>query len=406
MGRVDRKGAGMAKVGRRAAITGLAVAAVAGIAAVGRPRETQERASAWMRGRPDRAGAARTSGTGAGRRGLAQRGVNYDTVREVWKPAFVRREIRAVRRDLHCNAVILLGDDVRRLEFAARCALDEGLFVWFEPRQFDKDATRTLAFLQVVARMAERLRKRRPDTGGSGAGPGVGPEGGPGVGMSMGCELTIFMEGLVPGRTWEERGANLRSPAGKGYNERLNAFLVRAHDAVRPLFGGWLTYTSGVWESVEWRKFDVVGIDLYRDTSNEATYRRDVRALHRFGKPVVITEFGCCTYKGAEKRGGDGFSIVDWTQDPPVVPPQYVRDEKVQSRYLTELLDVHEEEGMYGAFVYNFINTDTPYSPDPRHDLDMAGFSLVRVGADYAKTGRFEEKDAFRVLARRFSGRG
>ncbi|WP_084337155.1 abortive infection protein [Actinomadura oligospora] len=358
----------------------MAAVAVVGGAAVGRPKETRARGIAWVRGEED----ARRGG----RAGLAQRGVNYDTVREVWKAAFVRREIRAIRRDLHCNAVILLGDDLRRLEFAARCAADEGLFVWFEPRQFDKDAARTLAFVRSVARMAERLRRRHP-----------------GVGMSMGCELTIFMDGLVPGKTWEERGANLGTPAGKGYNERLNAFLVRAHDAVRPLFGGQLTYTSGVWESVEWRKFDVVGVDLYRDASNEASYRRDVRALHRFGKPVVITEFGCCTYRGAEKRGGDGFSIVDWTQDPPVVPDGYVRDERVQSRYLGELLDVFEDEGVHGAFVYNFINPDTPYSPDPRHDLDMAGFSLVRVGADYARTGRFEAKDAFRVVARRFSPR-
>jgi hypothetical protein len=48
-----------------------------------------------------------------------------------------------------------------------------------------------------------------------------------------------------------------------------------------------------------------VGVDLYRDESNEATYAREVRALHRFGKPVVITEFGCCAYRGADKRGGE-----------------------------------------------------------------------------------------------------
>ncbi|MCP9983570.1 hypothetical protein [Actinomadura madurae] len=159
---------------------------------------------------------------------------------------------------------------------------------------------------------------------------------------------------------------------------------------------------------MDWRGFDVVGVDLYRDESNEATYARDVRALHRFGKPVVITEFGCCTYRGAGDRGGMGFDIVDWTQNPPVVPPGYVRDEREQARYISELLDLYEAERLHGAFVYNFIDPGAPYSPDPSQDLDMAGFSLVKVlppdsGLGYEQTGHFAPKLAFRTLARRYA---
>ncbi|WP_084262454.1 abortive infection protein [Actinomadura formosensis] len=335
-------------------------------------------------------GPVRIARAAPGRR-LPQRGVNYDTERAVWKPEFVRREIRAIRRDLHCNALIVLGSDLGRLMRSARHAANEGMFVWLEPRRFDQDARTTLRFVASVARAAERLRRA-----------------GAGIGVSLGCELTIFMSGLVPGADWRERAENLGGPAGEGYNERLNAFLGRALTTVRPLFGGRLTYTSGVWEEVDWRGFDAVGVDLYRDASNEATYVQDVRALHRFGKPVVITEFGCCTYRGADRLGGAGFDIVDWTQDPPLVQPGYVRDERVQARYISELLDVYEAEGMHGAFVYNFIDADAPYSPDPRHDLDMAGFSLVKVAPPesqlgYARTGHWEPKLAFRTLARRYA---
>ncbi len=367
---------------RRTVLTGTAAAAVA--VGAGQARAVWPGAAAPM-------AAERTATPGR----LAQRGVNYDTEREVWNPAYVRREIRAIRRDLHCNAIILLGSDLRRLTQAASFAADEGLYVWLEARQFDKDADQTLRFLTAVARAAERLRRRHP-----------------GIGISVGCELTIFMSGLVPGRDWMERGQNLGTPAAEGYNKRLNAFLTRALRAVRPIFGGRLTYTSGPWESVVWRDFDVVGVDLYRDASNEATYVQDVRALHRFGKPVVITEFGCCTYRGAEERGGEGFmDVIDWTQDPPVVRPGLVRDERVQARYLSELLDVYEAEGMYGAFVYDFIESDGPYSPNPRHDFDMTGFSLVKVfspesGRGYQQTGHWEPKLAFRTLARRFARTG
>ena len=147
---------------------------------------------------------------------------------------------------------------------------------------------------------------------------------------------------------------------------------------IRPIFGGQLTYSSGPWEEVDWRPFDVVGIDLYRDTENAATFVDDVRALHRHGKPVVITEFGCCAFRGAEDLGGGGFLVVDWTAAPPIVEPGLVRDEQVQARYIDELLDVFTAERVHGAFVYDFIEPGNPYSPDPRFDLDMAGFGVVK----------------------------
>lgn len=344
----------------------------------------------WPGGSVPVANAASTGTASTGGRPLPQHGVNYDTEREVWKPEYVRREMRAIRRDLHCNAVIILGSDVARLMLAARCAADEGIFVWLEARQFDQDARTTLRFLTRVARAAEALRRRHA-----------------GIGISVGCELTIFMDGLVPGKDYRERGANLSTPAGAGYNKRLNAFLGKALETVRPLFGGKLTYTSGVWEEVAWRGFDMVGVDLYRDASNKATYVQDVRALHRFGKPVLITEFGCCTYKGADERGGDGFDIIDWNATPPVVLPGYVRDEGVQARYIGECLDVYEAENVYGAFVYNFIEADSPTSPDRDLDYDMAGYALVKVSPDprlaYSRTGHWEPKLAFRTVARRYA---
>ena len=62
-----------------------------------------------------------------------------------------------------------------------------------------------------------------------------------------------------------------------GHERRLNAFLDDAVTTIRPLFGGRLTYSSGTWEQVDWRRFDVMGIDLYRDAGNEATFIDEVR---------------------------------------------------------------------------------------------------------------------------------
>jgi hypothetical protein len=99
-----------------------------------------------------------------------------------------------------------------------------------------------------------------------------------------------------------------------------------------------VTYSAGAWESVRWQPFDHVGVNLYRDRWNDRTYASDLRTLKRLGKPVIITEFGCSTFKGAERRGGGGWMIVDFDQEPPVVKPGYTRSEETQAAYLDELL--------------------------------------------------------------------
>ncbi|MFD0271686.1 abortive infection protein [Streptomyces sp. NPDC127106] len=321
---------------------------------------------------------------------LTYKGVNFDTDREVWRTEYVRREIASIREQLHCNAVLLLGHDLDRLTEAASIAAAHGLFVWFEPRQFDKDAEQTLAFLGSVAGAAERLRTRHA-----------------GVGIAVGTELTIFMSGLVPGKDYNERGQALGRPESAGYQERLNAFLDRALKTVRPLFRGPVTYSSGEWEEVDWRGFDVLGVNLYRHADNRATYAKRLGALHRHGKPVVITEFGCCTFTGAKDQGGSGFNVVDWEQEPPVVKDGYVRNEREQAGEIGELLDLYAAERVHGAFVYHFIAPDSPCSPQRRHDLDVASFALAKTfpagtRRGYAETGQWEPKQSFHAVASRF----
>jgi hypothetical protein len=63
--------------------------------------------------------------------GLIQKGVNYDVgitwapgfnSREVWRPELVRRELRAIRDDLHRNSVLLYGSALDRLVQCAQVA--------------------------------------------------------------------------------------------------------------------------------------------------------------------------------------------------------------------------------------------------------------------------------------------
>ncbi|QHW34693.1 abortive infection protein [Paenibacillus rhizovicinus] len=314
-----------------------------------------------------------------GTHSFSRKGINYDvgthtrsqaySSREHFDPAIVRRELEIIRHDLHCNAVRISGQDIERLTVAARFAIEQGLEVWFSPSYVNADEAETLAYFEACASAAEELRKLSPN-----------------VIFIVGCELTFFMKGLVTGETAFDRMQTLINPwklikntLRKGsFHKRLNAFLTKAVAVVRSRFHGKLTYASGVWEQVNWAPFDFVGIDCYRDRMNQGSYREKLRAYFKHGKPVVVLEFGCCTYAGASEKGGYGWAIVDRDQSPPRMKGEYVRDENEQTRYMEELLTIFKEEQVEGAFWYTFVMPFYPGSENPQFDLDMASYSVVK----------------------------
>jgi hypothetical protein len=338
------------------------------------------------------------------------RGINYDVgvsplgADRPSRPRFhedeVRREIEIIRRDLGCNAIRITGRDLGRLAFAGECALKAGLEVWLSPALHDAGPRETLAYLARAADLAERLR-------------GIGPK----VVFVAGWELTFFMSGLVLGADAPQRMQTFMRPwrlllstIVKGpFNWRLNRFLSQAVRRVRGRFKGPVTYAAGPWESVDWRLFDYVALDYYRDASNEAAFAEGLRKPRTHGKPLVVTEFGCCAYQGAETRGAYGWAIVDWRSDPPGLKEEVTRDEDVQARYIDELLNVFEAEALEGAFVFTFIAPKYPWDPDPARDLDVASYALVKSLPQGRNGSRYpampwEPKQAFDVVRRHYAG--
>ncbi len=95
-------------------------------------------------------------------------GITYDTgfisvggsTHEPFDPEVVKREIRIIRDDLHCNAVRITGGDPDRLEIATTHAADVGLEVWFSPFTNDLTTNKLLALLADCAERAERLHRQ------------------------------------------------------------------------------------------------------------------------------------------------------------------------------------------------------------------------------------------------------
>ena len=257
------------------------------------------------------------------------KGINYDTgflpgehdSRPDFDPAVVAAEMRIIARELGCTAVRVSGSRPERISVAAQAAAAEGLEVWFAPFPPELTTAELIGLFRDCADRAEQVRRE-----------------GARVVLVMGCEVTLFNPGFLPGTYFYDRMRRLGTPSPRLYASfalmprRLNAFLAEAAGAVRGRFGGPLTYAAGTWEPVDWSRFDIVSVDAYRDASNARSFGADLRKQFRHGKPVVATEYGCCPYVGAADKGGLGWDIADYDDGVPRLRGEYQRDESEQVR--------------------------------------------------------------------------
>jgi hypothetical protein len=316
-------------------------------------------------------------------------GITYDTgfepggrlSREVFDPAVVEREMRVIARELHCAAVRVTGGDPRRLSVAARAAAAEGLAVWYSPFPCELGPDELRPYFAGCAREAAQLRRTGAD-----------------VTLVTGCELSLFAAGILPGATvYDRMNALMTGQVGDLPQAlaRFGAVLADAARDARAEFDGPISYASGPWEQVDWALFDIVAVDAYRDAGNAARYADDLRSRRVPGKPLVVSEFGCCTYVGAADKGGLGWAIQEPGSQPPRLNGEYTRSEQEQVDYLRTCLPVFEELGVDAAFWFTFASYRNPYHPDPRYDLDMGAYGVVKMLDEV----RWEPKAVFHALA-------
>jgi hypothetical protein len=349
---------------------------------------------------------------------MQTKGVNYDVGTEMgtrWRPDYdpkvVQRELEIIKSDLHCNAVGISGKDVGRVVVTAEAALSQGLEAWLHPADWNNlPPEPTLAYMTGAAKAAQPLNERYPGK----------------VVLSIGSELTLFMQGLIPGKTFMQRAtAVFKTDVIKTgqHNQPLNDFLSRAVAEVRKVFSGPVMYRSLVWEHVDWSNIDIIGVDHYWAEKIQDQYIDMVKPLFTHGKPVINTGFGFSTttapVNGMLATLGDGPFIAILLHQQPVIgrfirPKLKVineRDESLQASRLMNNLKLLDEAGFNGAFIDTFIFPINPYSDTPKYDLDRGSSSLVK----YFENGRhgttypdmtWEPKEAFRAVAKYYSSSG
>ncbi|MFJ4578784.1 abortive phage infection protein [Streptomyces echinatus] len=377
-------------------LAGLAAASAATVLPAGRAGAVQGGSGQGgaAQGRVERAGSGQGRGAGGGPR---HHGVVYtvgegETPGTAFSAARMRGDIRAIRDELHADTVDVTGDGVERLTATAAEAAERGLRVWLQPTLGDAPERDILEHIAETGRFAERLRRHGAD-----------------VDFSVGCEFWLFVPGIVPGDNVLERIRNLLD--GKvdhdAMQRRLDRFTAKAAAVGRSVYHGRLAYAAAQDDQVDWRLFDIVGIDYYSYFPHKAEYVKELSRYLRWGKPLAITEFGTCAYVGAPQAGGMGWDVVDHDKKPEEIKGDLVRSERTQAAYLTQLLNAFSSVDLYAAMAFEFVTADAPYRPDdPRHDLDMASYSLTRTVKDRpddpASDWHWEPKEAFHALARRY----
>lgn len=334
---------------------------------------------------------------------MKYKGVTYDVGTEYYPKVFtidpfdaakVKVDMQAIKNQLHCNSVRIYGKEAQKLMSATEIALQEGLNVWLSPRFINGIVENTIPYLKSMAADLESLRMKYPLQE---------------VVFIIGGEITLDMKGFLPGDTLHERIKNLTNPLfflksalgiKPGYQKSFDRFLKDAATATREHFSGKITYAAAMWEKVDASDFDFTCMNFYKASFNKSFYNQKLKKMVSQGKPVVITEFGCCTYAGADSKGPGGYTVLDWSQSPPAFRVKCIRDEKVQADYLLDLLQTYDRENVTGAFIFDFYSQRHTYNPDPEKDYDMASFSITRsIG-----NGQWQAKESFYKVADYYKG--
>ncbi len=307
---------------------------------------------------------------------LEIRGVCYDTgieypggspSRAGLMPDKMRVELGRAA-EIGFNAVRIYGSSVATIKAAAEVAIDLGLGVWISPRNVDVQIPDVPALILEYAKMAEQLRARSSN-----------------VVFVMAAEASLDFRFSTDDPVYLYRANLFFNPLNMAMNRlgvgrwrKFSRFMRETAKAVREVFGGVLTYSAGHWERIDWSLFDYICINYYEAKKDPALFRKRLHRWRSFGKPVIITEFGCCCYEGAEEAGPMGYNIINYDTDPFHVMFPLERDESIQQRYIFDTLKILEAEKIQGAFIFELINEFYVHYPDPHFDLDLASFGLLK----------------------------
>lgn len=295
---------------------------------------------------------------------------------ETYNDSIVKYDMKVIADSLHCNAVRIEGEDIKRLVAASEIASENGLKVFFNPWWMNATAEQVIPYMAEAAKAAEELREKGLD-----------------ITFVAGCEFSLFNKGIFDGNSVNERIKSMINFLFPEMNEeskqksidsvvgKLNTILAEIVEGVRANFKGEVTYSAGTWEPVDWSIFDIVGVDYYRMKETDDEYLNGIQKYMNHGKPVWVMEVGCCAFEGAADLGSGAFAVCQGVDEngngiyAGGIPPR--RSEKEQADYDERQIRILNNSGIEGMFIFEFSFPIAPYR-ESGLDSDLTAYPIVK----------------------------
>ena len=249
----------------------------------------------------------------------------------------MEEHLDSIRGELGCNGIRIEGLDETILD-CVKLAIDHGFEVIMPcPHYYNYDSHETAKKIAEFAAKTEKLRGQSDR-----------------IILQIGNEFTLDKTGIIEGDNWTDRASSFGSQMYSGWENRFESFIVEVVQSARTGgFGGKISYAAMMYEPVPWEMFDVVCINeyiaYYRSTDQILS---KIKTVNRYGLPVYISEFGCCSFVGADYWGGIGPTQIKVPGNQ-FVGPTY--DEDVQARYIDEFTkSITDRTRIEGCFLFDF----------------------------------------------------
>jgi hypothetical protein len=308
-------------------------------------------------------------------------GWSYDAPHHAYSSEFppvqddeIAESLSIIRKELGCNAVRFFGNENERMISATKMA--KGLnfkTIMASPRYTNANIDTTIQFMLPLVDELETLRD-------------------PSVVLNIGNELIVDVYGIVEGDSAYERDRELNKRWGEittseKYQGALNEALKAILEAVRPRFGGKITYSKHPAETIRWNElgFDIVSANDYYNTRDftEEGYIKMLNAYTQFGKPVYLTELGYYTFEDCLKWGGMGYWYVTegWRLSGDK-PPVY--SQEAQAHAVDVYIQLLNQTKLDAIYLWALIEK----KPD---ELDITSDGIIK----FSKTAPWPRKKAF-----------
>jgi len=251
-------------------------------------------------------------------------------------------QLSTIHDELGCNAIIIMAgaDYEDNLIECGRMAIGKGFHrVYILPRYFHHSIDETV---DRIARFAPRVRALR--------------EASEVIHFMVGHELSLEISGIVPGDNWFERlDYCIKNP---DWMDRVRAtFPGMFKDIIAACEGKYgykISYAAIMYaeiDAVPWSDpvFESVGIDAdimpALGVTDERIFSQLSELKRKFGKPVIVPDFACMTYTGADQYDG-AVLWKSWESGP--------YDEDAQAKFIKSSCDVYNRAKIEGCFYYQY----------------------------------------------------